>query len=59
MGQTEIRKRRARNSLPTLHIENAAIFCYWRCVIIRYFLHDNDDIELCVQQPINITCMLK
>lgn len=48
MGQAEIWKRRAWMSLSAIHIENAALFCYWRCVIICCFLHDHDDIELCV-----------
>lgn len=43
--------------LSAIHFENAAILCYWRRVIIRYFLHDHDDIELCIQQPFNITRM--
>lgn len=49
MGQIKIRKRRARSSLPALHIENAAFLCYWRRIIIRYILYDHDDIELCIQ----------
>lgn len=49
MGQAEIRKRRARMPLSAIHIENAALLCYWRRFIVRYFLHDHDDIELCVQ----------
>lgn len=49
MEQAPIRERGARMPLSALHIENAAIFCYWRCVFICYFFHDNDDIELCVQ----------